>query len=376
MNQQPETTELWRSGALGKSASGGPQIIFAQVREDAENELRVLNSLGEGRNAFCIGSGGCTAFSLLAARPSQLHVIDINPAQIRLIELKRAALQRLSYSELKSFLCESAEPFYKKLRESLSEDAASFWDSHQVLMRTGLNQCGEIEHKLKRAMKLFRIFIHSQGRIESALTQPTLVAQRQFYEEQWNSWRWRTALKIGLSRSALRLAYGKQFVDSLPEDFADVIRQSLAHTFLNFPAQDNGYLWQTFLGRYPANENALPIYLQPERWKEVKMYAEKMNPETADAAEWLQLREARSINFFALSNILEVTSAGYAEKLAEAVGHAAQSGALICLRWILPPPRNITELLDARWRFEKDLSQELSDQDRSLFCKFIRVYRV
>ena len=180
MIQESDTTELWRTGALGKSATGGPKIIFAQVREDAENELRLLNSLGEGQRVFCIGSGGCTAFSLLAARPSQLHVIDINPAQTYLIKLKQAALQQLSYTEFKSCLCESAEPFYERLRRSLSNDAAKFWDSRKSLLSEGLNQCGEIEHKLRRAMKLFRFLIHPQSRIEAALTQPDLISQQRF----------------------------------------------------------------------------------------------------------------------------------------------------------------------------------------------------
>jgi S-adenosylmethionine-diacylglycerol 3-amino-3-carboxypropyl transferase len=370
------TTELWRAGALGKRSRGAPQVIFGQVREDAGVELRVLRSLGEGQDVFCIASGGCTAFSLLAARPRTLHAVDINPAQVFLVELKKAALERLNYDDFKRCLTDNARPFYAALRGRLSAEAAEFWDARQKLVGAGLNRCGVIERKLKRAMRLFRFFVHPRPRIRAALTQPSLAAQRQFYEERWDSWRWRAALKLGLSRPALGLVYGRQFVAALAPGFADSIRQGLAQTFMNFPAQDNGYLWQTFLGCYPPSERALPVYLRREGYEVVKDGADGMQLAAADAAEWLGLRPARSVNFFALSNILEVTSAGYAAELAAAVSHAARPGALVCLRWILPPPREIVALLGARWQYEESWSQELAARDHSLLCKVVRVYRV
>jgi S-adenosylmethionine-diacylglycerol 3-amino-3-carboxypropyl transferase len=374
--QRPETTELWRAGALGKRTRGPAEVIFGQVREDAAVELRVLTSLGEGQDAFCIGSGGCTALSLLAARPRVLHVVDINPAQIFLIELKRAALELLTYDELRRCVAANARPFYARLRGRLSAEAAAFWDARGRLLGAGLNRCGVIERKLRRAMLLFRLLVHPRRRIVAALTQPSLAAQRLFYEERWETWRWRAALRLGLSRPLLRIVYGRAFVAALAPGFADSIHQGLAQTFMNFPAQDNGYLWQTFLGCYPPSERALPVYLRREGYEVVKDGADGMQLAAADAAEWLGLRPARSVNFFALSNILEVTSAGYAAELAAAVSHAARPGALVCLRWILPPPREIVALLGARWQYEESWSQELAARDHSLLCKVVRVYRV
>jgi S-adenosylmethionine-diacylglycerol 3-amino-3-carboxypropyl transferase len=374
--QRPETTELWRAGALGKRTRGPAEVVFGQVREDAAVELRVLNSLGTGQDAFCIGSGGCTALSLLAARPRALHVVDINPAQIFLLELKRAALELLTYDELRRCVAANARPFYARLRGRLSAEAAAFWDARERLLGAGLNRCGVIERKLRRAMLLFRLFIHPRRRIVAALTQPSLAAQRLFYEERWETWRWRAALRLGLSRPLLRLVYGRAFVAALAPGFAESIHQGLAQTFMNFPAQDNGYLWQTFLGTYPASERAWPIYLQPESYETVKGGLEKMKLAAADAAEWLAAQPARSVSFFALSNILEVTSAGYAERLIVAVSHAARPGALVCLRWILPPPQSLVEMLGLRWRFEDARSRELSARDRSPLCRHVRVYRV
>ncbi|MBB75348.1 MAG: hypothetical protein CMJ75_12640, partial [Planctomycetaceae bacterium] len=64
-------------------------LAFAQVREDALQDNWVVDSLPEGARVLMIASGGCTA-ALLATRPNvaQLHLVDANPAQLALAQLK------------------------------------------------------------------------------------------------------------------------------------------------------------------------------------------------------------------------------------------------------------------------------------------------
>src|SRR5688572_13028352 len=86
---------VFGEGALGKksgrqpgASAGPPRLLFAQVREDAAVEAGLLREVDGPARLFAIGSGGCTAFSLLAAKPeAALYAVDINPAQIYLMEL-------------------------------------------------------------------------------------------------------------------------------------------------------------------------------------------------------------------------------------------------------------------------------------------------
>src|SRR4051812_29226363 len=105
----------WAKGRLGKSGRT-PEVVFAQVREDAAIELEMLRSLPQGETAFCIASGGCTAFALLLARPAQLQIVDVNPAQVHLVECKRAALAHLSHPDLMRCMMHDARPAYARLR--------------------------------------------------------------------------------------------------------------------------------------------------------------------------------------------------------------------------------------------------------------------
>ncbi len=376
MNEASTTTQVWASGTLGKGQQRLPKIIFAQVREDANVELSALQTLSPSQSVFCIGSGGCTAFSLLVARPAKLLIADINPAQCHLLALKKVAFEQLDEADAKACLLHDARPMYAQLHPHLNADAQQFWDQQTALLRCGLNQSGVGEQSLRRAMRLFRVFVHSRATIKAALNQSDLREQQSFYRTRWNTWRWDWALRLGLSKTTLRLIYGEAFLRALPEDFAALIRGNLERVFTAFPTCENGYLWQTFLSEYPPHERALPPYLQAENHSIIKSGLPQTELHCAEAATFLQQQTPRSIAFFACSNILEVSSRDFAAQLIKALAHAASNGALICFRWIFPPSQDIIALLDNAFSYQSELSQSLSQQDRSLFCKFIRIYRV
>lgn len=375
MNDDSATTQVWASGTLGKSHRS-PKIIFAQVREDANIELSALQTLPPSQTVFCIGSGGCTAFSLLVAQPEKLLIADINPAQCHLLALKKAAFKLLGEAQAKACLLRDARPMYPQLRSALLTQAREFWDQHAALLRRGLNQSGVGEQSLRRAMRLFRGFVHSRATINAALNQSDLSAQQRFYSTRWNTWRWDWALRVGLSKTVLRLIYGETFLRALPEDFAALIRGNLERVFTAFPTCENGYLWQTFVHEYPAHKRALPPYLQAENHSLLKSGLPRTEIHCAEAASFLRQQPRDSIGFFACSNILEVSSPDHAVQLIEAIAHAASKGALVCFRWIFPPSQDIIALLDTEFSYQRELSASLSQLDRSLFCKFIRIYRV
>jgi S-adenosylmethionine-diacylglycerol 3-amino-3-carboxypropyl transferase len=364
------------AGRLGKAAKGPPEVVFAQVREDAAVEVAALATRPRGETAFCIGSGGCTAFSLLTCGPSRLAVVDVNPAQVALIELKKAALARLGYPELLRCLNTDARPYYPDLRPFLTAEASAFWDRRQPLLALGLNQCGIVERKLRRVMRLFLPPLVGRRHIDALFQTSDLAAQRTLYRRHWDKWQWRCLFRLALSGPLLRLVYGKPFVEQVPAGFEKLIKQRVDAAFTETPIAGNGYLWQTFLGRYPSGDQGLPVYLQSTHHVAVQAALPGILLARGDAAGWLAGQPPASIGFFALSNILEVTRRDYAARLAAAIVAAAKPGAVVCLRSIFPPGPD--DLLRRYPRLVPDdaLSAELARSDRSLFCKFIQVLRL
>ncbi len=142
----------------------------------------------------------------------------------------------------------------------------------------------------------------------------------------------------------------------------------------------NGYVWQTFLGEYPrgqqgeALETALPPYLQAKNQTMLKQNLPRISFSVDDAVGWLSEQKDKSIDMFALSNILELVKSDYGIKLAEQVARTARPGALICLRSIFPKDTPVLRDLEGTLHYKAELSDEMQAKDRSCFCNFIQIY--
>jgi S-adenosylmethionine-diacylglycerol 3-amino-3-carboxypropyl transferase len=369
-------SSIWRAGNLGKSGAR-PKVVFAQVREDAAIELEVLQTLPADETAFCIASGGCTALTLLLARPQKLHVVDVNPAQIFMVDLKCAALANIPYSQMLRSMTRDARPIYAFLRPHLGVATQEFWKENLALLSHGFNGCGLIDIRLRQMMRLLPL-VQSRRNVRRLFTSKSLREQRDIYEKVWNHSRWKLAFRILLSRCALKMVYGKAFVDAVPSHFAEQMKQRVDEAFTQHLLSDNPYLWQTFRSTYPQKQSGLPLYLQKENHVIVKEELSKMQVGIADAAIYLEAQKPHSIGFFALSNILEITSDSYSRRLMRAVFRAAKPEAKICMRSIFPFNENRMQqaVADVKAHFDWLPASDFERRDRSFFCKNIRVLRV
>jgi len=174
------------------------------------------------------------------------------------------------------------------------------------------------------------------------------------------------------------MVYGKAFVDAVPSHFAEQMKQRVDEAFTQHLLSDNPYLWQTFRSTYPQKQSGLPLYLQKENHVIVKEELSKMQVGIADAAIYLEAQKPHSIGFFALSNILEITSDPYSRRLMRAVFRAAKPEAKVCMRSIFPFNENRMQqaFADVKTHFDWLPASDFERRDRSFFCKNIRVLRV
>src|SRR5437868_8531763 len=119
------------------------RLYFAQVREDPQLEIDALD-VGPNDSVVLVGSGGCTALSLLAAGAGQVTAVDVNRTQGHLIELKLAAIAALRHSETLAFLgaydCAPQDRLeaYAELRPRLTWRARTYWDAHLSTVAEGV----------------------------------------------------------------------------------------------------------------------------------------------------------------------------------------------------------------------------------------------
>ncbi len=79
------------------------KLVFAQVREDPMLEIDALRPHAAG-TYIVVGSGGCTALSLLASGAGRVVAVDMNATQNHVTELKAAAIATLDPSDCIQFL--------------------------------------------------------------------------------------------------------------------------------------------------------------------------------------------------------------------------------------------------------------------------------
>lgn len=117
-------------------------LFYSVQNEDYRTELALLEQTGAANpRVLCVASSGENALSLLAQGAS-VDAVDINPAQLHLCELRRAATSHLARNEQLAAL--GADPatagapgardrlaLYERLRAHLPEASRTFWDQRR-----------------------------------------------------------------------------------------------------------------------------------------------------------------------------------------------------------------------------------------------------
>lgn len=376
--------EFWRSGRLGKKGRRArPQIVFGQVREDTAAERELFAATPRPRRALVVASGGCTALSLLTlAAPGEgtrVCAVDVNPAQVWLTELKAAVLRKLPPEQVATAFDRDARDAYRTVRADLTFAAREFFDRARPdrLLRHGLDGCGRVETVLRRVVRpLLFTTVHRRTAVRAMLGRDDITAQRRAYRAGWDTWRWRLALSVAFNPRALGLIYGRAARDTLPPRFAWFVDQRFRRAFARFPAAGHAGLWQTLLGEPPPDPAARPPHRDPALAPGLRgnLAAGGLETVADDVLGWLRRQPARSVGFFALSNILELVRPGYREELARELARVGRPGAAVCLRSIRPARTPLPE--PGPLRRDVPAGERLSAADRSLFCHSLAVYRV
>ncbi|MCE2887030.1 MAG: BtaA family protein, partial [Pseudanabaena sp. 42896M_M3] len=237
------------------------EIAFSQVREDPRIELRVIQELAKRQQplrVLLVASGGCTALSLLSNPAiSKIEAVDLNPAQLHLIELRRQALLHLSLDDQlqligadKSASDRDRLSIYDSFSSNLPVSTKAFWDARPEQIEFGVNRVGRFEQLFRQLAEKF-----AQIGIEP-LQEPLVAIQHP---------RWRDIFEQVFERDRLIESFGEAAVNysmdrSFGEHFADVFAQALQR----FIPNENYFLTQVWGDRYTSDlkGEGVPLYLQ------------------------------------------------------------------------------------------------------------------
>ncbi len=340
-------------------------IRYANCWEDADILLEGLNP-DAGSKILSIGSAGDNSFSLLTTDPEIVVAVDVNKIQLHLIELKKVCIQYLSYEDLLSFLgfrnSEKREQTFNELKKHLTAEVRQYWESKIDQIKTGIISQGKFEHYFLMFSGKLLPWIHSKKTTNELFKSKTAEEQKQFYEKQWNTWRWRLLFKIFFSKYVMG-KYGRdpEFLKEVKVSVGEHVFNKAGQHLQSIQAQNNFMLRYNLTGSFGL---LLPHYLQPANYEKVKANLHKLRIKEGYAED--AIKHYGTFKYMNLSNIFEYMDADLFSKTAKQLIDFTEPGGRLGY-WNLMVPRRISEIFPNKATYQKDISLKLTDADKGFF---------
>jgi len=320
-------------------------IRYAQCWEDADILLQALD-IQPDSTCLSIASGGDNTLALLSRGPRKVFAIDLNAAQLAVLELRVAGYRELQHAELLalhgSTESRNRQNLYLRCRKQLSNSARAYWDQRSHLIEAGFGSAGRLE----RYFRLFRDWVlpfsESRRLIERFLTEKSGAQRVRLYDSEWNNLRWRLLLHIFCSRLVMgRLGRDPKLFRYVKGTVAHHIVKRTRHAMTVLDPTVNPYLHWIFTGRH--RDDALPFALRAENFDAIRAHLDRLEWRCCSLEKLLE-DPPDGFDAFNLSDIFEYLSPESYERLLRLLIRAAKPGARLAY-WNLLVPRSRPESL-------------------------------
>lgn len=342
-------------------------ISYAQCWEDPAVLLDALR-VGPEDDVLSITSAGDNSFALAIAGARSVTAIDLSFPQTALAELKLAAARHLPVQSVRSALgfgdFGRRVWFYHFLRDGLSEGARAYWDAHEPVIREGIVNGGRFERYLATFRTRVLPLVHGRRAIDGMLACRTLEEQRAFFEERWDTWRWRALFRLFFSRAVMaRTGRSPEQFAQVEGAVADRFLERARHALTDLPVDRNFFVQWMLGGGFRDLEQAHP-YLSTEGHAALKAAADRVRLVHASLEEFLEKVPPGSFSAFNYSNLFEYVPAAHHRRLLELTIRAARPGARVAYWNLLVDRHRPPELADRLERREDEAAALLS-RDRA-----------
>jgi S-adenosylmethionine-diacylglycerol 3-amino-3-carboxypropyl transferase len=342
-------------------------IRYANVWEDAWI-LREALRPAPGRRFLSIASAGDNSFALLAAG-AEVVAADLSPAQIALVDLKRAAIRRLSQEECIAFLGfrpseKDRRAIYEELERDLGGQSREFWRERQDEIANGAAHHGKFESYFALFRERVLPLIHRRRTVLELLEPRQSAGREAFYERTWNNLRWRLLFRVFFSRFAMgRLGRDPEFFRYVKGSVAERILGRARYALTVLPTDANPYLEYILTGNFGRN---LPLYLQPDFYPEVKRNLDGLILFEGPIDEAGREHRGQGFDGFNLSDIFEYLDPPTSEAVYGQLLEAARPGARFAY-WNMLVPRRLSSAFPGRVQFLEEESRRLFAKDLAFF---------
>jgi S-adenosylmethionine-diacylglycerol 3-amino-3-carboxypropyl transferase len=344
-------------------------LRYAQCWEDADVLLDGLD-VQPGDVCLSIASAGENSLSLLTRDPSRVVAVDLNPAQLAALELRVAAYRTLAHHELLELVGSRPSArraaLYARCRPLLGEGARRFWDARPAEVQAGIGAAGKFE----RYFALFRRFVlplvHSRRTVERLLEHRDSAARRAFYDERWDTRRWRLLFRAFFSQFVLgRLGRDPSFFRYVEGSVAEHLLGRVRHALSVNDPSANPYATWILTG---THRDALPHALRPEHFETIRARLDRLEWHLEPIERLVERGVLARLDRANLSNIFEYVSEAHATGLMNKLCDVASPGARLAY-WNMMVPRHGAAYLPERLRALPELARRCFLADKAFFYR-------
>jgi S-adenosylmethionine-diacylglycerol 3-amino-3-carboxypropyl transferase len=352
------------------------RIRYAQCWEDADVLLEGL-AVRPGETCLSIGSAGDNSLSLLTCDPARVISIDLSAPQIACLELRVAAYRALEHGELLELVgsrpSDRRQALYARCRAGLSPTAREFWDRQPGAIAGGIGAAGKFERYFSLFRRWVLPLVHGRRRVARLLRGGTPAARRAFFEQEWDTARWRLMFRLFFSRQMLgRFGRDPAFFRYVHGDVADAILARTRYAITELNPAENPYIQWILTGRH---ETALPHALRPENFAPIRDRLDRLEWHRLPLEGFLDSCPGASIARFNLSDIFEYMSIDQYQHLLERLLRVGCRGGRL-VYWNLLAERRRPESLANRLRPLEEVSQQLHARDKAFFYSALIVEEI
>ncbi len=358
-------------------------LVYPQIWEDPQVDMEAL-AITPDSHVVAIASGGCNVLSYLLADPRSITAVDLNVAHVALNRLKLAAARRLpNWDTFYRFVGKADDKanidlYWWYLSDRLDQETRAYWEARGAF-GLGRRRISMFAQNIYRHGLLGR-FIglgHAVARAygvdpRSVLRARSLDEQRSIYKETLAPLfdkrfiRWAVDNQLALFGLGIPPAQYAALA-SAGDNMAAVLRSRVEKLTCDFSIDDNYFAWQAF-GRSYGETGPLPPYLSRDNFELVRSRADRVTVLNRSMTEHLQSCPGRSADRFVLLDAQDWMTDRQLNELWREITRTARPGARVIFRTAAEAsllPGRVDETILRRWRYEAEISRNLTARDRS-----------
>ncbi|WP_375571438.1 DUF3419 family protein [Ahrensia marina] len=341
-------------------------IRYAQLWEDADVLTKALGPR-PGATLVSICSAGDNALAMLTLDPDRVVTVDLSAAQIQCLNLRIGAYRSLDHQEFLELMGSRAsdrrETLLTKALADASETTQAFWSARKEDVASyGAGGCGKFERYFRLFKNRVLPFVHSRQTVDAIFVSRDATGREKFFDERWNSWRWRLMVKLFFSRFMMgRLGRDKAFFEHVEGSAADHVMGRLHHAAVTCDPARNPYLYWIMNA---SHGDHLPMAWRAEHFDTIRERLDRLDIRHGSLEAFTASEEMA--DGYNLSDIFEYMSPDVFSAVYGDVLTSANPGARL-VYWNMMAPRRVPQEHAPCVETQRTIEESCKAMDKAFF---------